>query len=363
MLGNMTKKSLEKLQAILSHEAKWRDYEFARTTQRLRKRLDNPKRFWSAARITEGIEAIHSAMADFGHFAFEQIERGPRSSEHIQIACDAVEEFWDHLNGRVPMIVWPPDGNPIAGCEEIEAEARIDIARVSRSVDGLIDQLKQARLDKPRAAKESTTDWGNLAEPPLDPLPLWLNMYQAAAWVVFRMDRAMVNLNRASLLHAEIRYSDLKQIGNLDEFELALQAGHPVAEGPFGESGSTAPVPKSAWTAMSAAPLYPDNDAPYRDIKIRRYILESAFPTLATLATRKRRSKPKLPSVQLCKWFDGLGDLQFQAQSTLYRLAVRDFPEFRVTHAEIRALTPGRLRGRKAKFKIRTSDLSPNSTS
>ena len=298
----------------------------------------------------EAIEAIHSAIAGFGRFALEQFERGPCSLDHVQIACDAVELFWDQLQGWVSIIIWPPDGKPVAGCEKIEAEAQVDIARVRRSIDGLLDQFRPRSLDKPIATSAATNDWGNLPEPPLGKLPTWLNMYQAAAWVVFRTDRAMVTIDRSSLLHCEIRFPGLEQINSLDEFEVALQAGCPVAQGSHGNSGETAPVPKSAWTSMSAAPLYPDNDAFYQDIVMRRDILVSAFPNFETLVTRERRSKPKLPSARLHAWFDRLGKLQHQAQSTLYLRAVQDFPEFRATHADIRALTPGRPRGRKAKF-------------
>lgn len=346
----MTRQSQVKLRAILSHEAEWADYEFTLTIQRLHQRFDNPVRFWSAQRIVEAIEAIHGAIADFGRFAREQFERGPCSPSHVQIACDAVESFWDQLQSWVPIIIWPPDGKPLAGYEEIEVEAQVDITRVRLSIDGLLDQLRQRGLNKPRMTNAVANDWGNLAEPPLGKVPTWLNMFQAAAWVVFRTDRAMVMLDRSSLLHCEIRFSDVEQIGSLDEFEVALRAGRPVAEGSHGNSGEIAPVPQSAWTSMSAAPLHPDNDAFYRDIAMRRDILVSAFPKRETLATRERRSKPKLPSAQLHAWFGRLGKRQQQAQSTLYLRAVDDFPESRVTHADIRALTPGRPRGRKTKF-------------
>lgn len=346
----MTRQGQVKLRAILSHEAEWADYEFTLTMQRLRQRFDNPVRFWSAQRIVEAIEAIHGAIADFGRFAREQFERGPCSPDHVQIACDAVESFWDQLQSWIPIIIWPPDGKPLAGYEEIEVETQVDITRVRLSIDGLLDQLRQRGLNKPRATNAATNDWGNLAEPPLGKLPTWLNMFQAAAWVVFRTDRAMVMLDRSSLLHCEIRFSDVEQIGSLDEFEVALRAGCPVAEGSHGNSGEIAPVPRSAWTSMSAAPLHPDNHAFYRDIAMRRDILVSAFPKRETLATRGRRSKPRLPSAKLQAWFNQLGTVQRQAQSKLYLLAARDFPEFHVTHADIRELTPNRTRGPNAKF-------------
>ena len=351
-----------KLRTILSHEAQWREYEFIGAIRRLRERLDNPCRFWSSERIVDGLNVIYGALADFVSFAQEQLECGSRSDVGVQIACDAVEAFWGYLEGWIPHIVWPPDGKPIAGHDEVGEEVQVFTARVRRMVEGGLHSFQQ--YGRERASSGSDSDeWGNMPERPLGELPTWINMYQAAAWVVFRTERALVELHRPSLLYGELRFSERPKVCELEAFETALRAGRPVCEAIRGDSGSIAAVPNSAWNSMDAVPLYPDHDAYFRNITIRRDILVSAFPSRATLKTHGRRSLMKIPKVELRNWFGQLGGRQALAQSQLYKLALVELSDFRVTHEDIRELTPDRLRGRKPKYGIRRSDLPPNSTS
>lgn len=339
-----------KLQLCLENEAEWCEHNFALRMRVLRTRLDNPVRFWSGERIIAGFDAIKAALVEFGQFALELVDRGARDPGQIEIACGALDAFWLRMQGWVPIIVWPPDGKALPGHDELNDEVNIHLEMMRRDVDARIAQIRRHAGDVSPSAGATHHGYNVLGNGPLGSLPLWLNMFQACAWVVFRTERAMAALDRASLLHCEIRFSSTPQFGSLDDLEIALQAGRPVAEG-ISKGNVTVPVPKSFWASMPIAPILPESEAAYRNVVIRRDILVSAFPKLDVLAARERRSKPKLSSAQLGDWFDGLGARQSLAQSELYRLACVDFPDSQVTHAEIRQLTPGRLRGRKAKFK------------
>ena len=340
-----------KIQFILSHELFARDLKFPTRLDGLREQLDNPVRYHSIERVQLGLQKIEHCIHDFASFAIELCEPRSVARENYQVALEAIEECWHHLIGQVPRIIWPPDGRHLPGQEEEEAEANAQLARIRRAVDSNIARCRNGANLPPRAPRPpgQIPQFGDLDEKPLGPLPRWVNMYQASAWVLYRTDRALVTLDRASLLHGEIRYSGVSEVNTLHDFETALQKGRPCASGVAGNDGIYVDIAPVAWTTMSAAPLF-SVPVPYLQIGMRRDILVAVFPAMAALSDRKHRQHPKATDKEVLAWFSGLRTTQqLAAQSELYRLAIKDLPHVRVTHEQIRILTPGRSRGRKSK--------------
>lgn len=334
--------------------------------------IGSPAQFWSGARIVKGFDLIVGAVRDFGVFALEQAELLSTVSDRYDLVEKAIEDFWVLLCEWVPIIIWPPDGAPIAGYDEIETEARLCLARGREAINSLIhfcedgrqtDRRKQPSAPNPAGDPER----GNLPEKPLGPIPLWLNMYQAAAWVCFRTERAMVTLDRASLLHTEIRYSGNGEVQTLEDFKLALKTGKPVAQGARAGDGRYETIPAATWSAFTPAPLYPADAPPYLDIRIRRDVLEVAFPAAEALVTRSRRLLPVASLASVAKWLKSLPPHEAnQSQAYLCKAANAEgnltFSGYRVTNPQIRELTPDRKRGRKAKFEKIVPQSHPNLT-
>jgi hypothetical protein len=349
-----------KLQAILKHEADVAERAFRRSIDLLPIDIGSPAQFWSGSRIVNGFDLIVGAARDFGIFVLEQSEQLSAVSDRYDLVEEAIENLWVLLCEWVPIIIWPPAGVPIAGHCEIETEAALCLARGREAINSLIhfcedgrqrDRRKQSSAPNPARDPKR----GNLPEKPLGPIPLWLNMYQAAAWVCFRTERAMVTLDRASLLHTEIRYSGNCEVQTLDDFKLALKIGKPVAQGARAEDGRYEPILAATWSAFTPAPLYPADAAPYLDIRIRRDVLEAAFPAAAALVTRSRRSLPVASLASVAEWLKSLPPHEAKrSQAYLYKAANAPenltFSGYRVIDTQIRKLTPHRKPGPTAKF-------------
>jgi hypothetical protein len=349
-----------KLRVILTHEADVAERAFRRQIDMLPVEIGSPAQFWSGARIVKGFDLIVGAVREFGIFALKQAEQLSAVSDRYDLVIEAIENLWVLLCEWVPVIIWPPDGAPIAGYDEVEAEARMLLARERGAIDSLIHFCEDGRQTDRRersSAPDPAPDpeWGNLPERPLGPIPSWLNMYQAAGWVCFRTARAMVTLDRASLLHAEIRYSGIGQVQTPEDFEAALKTGKPVAQGARAEDGVYETIPAATWSTFTPVPLYSSDAAPYRDIRIQRYVLEAAFPAAAALVTRSRRSLPVASLTSVAEWLKSLPPHEAkQSQQHLCNAANATknltFSGYKVTNAQIRELTPHRKRGPKAKF-------------
>lgn len=353
--SDTTRRDRFKLQVILNHEAEVTERVFRKLINNLPVELGNPTQFWSRARLVKGFDLIAGAVGDFGLFALDQAEQLPTVSDRYDLVESAIEDLWTLLCEWVPIITWPPYGKPIAGYAEVEAEEQLCLARARRRIDGLthfcesgrqIDRRKLCPASDPAAPPASET----YPKKPLGLIPQWLNLYQAAAWVCFRTQRAMVTLDRASLLHAEIRYSGVAEVETLDDFEAALRSGRPVATGRLAEAGSYEEIPAETWSSFPAAALYPDDAAPYRDIRMRRDVLFAVFPTLETLAKQSKRPVTTASNAFAALWFEALSiEDKKLSREALYLKANDGSLDFRITDIQIRSLTPGRKPGPKSK--------------
>jgi hypothetical protein len=118
-----------KLRVILTHEADVAERAFRRQIDMLPVEIGSPAQFWSGARIVKGFDLIVGAVREFGIFALKQAEQLSAVSDRYDLVIEAIENLWVLLCEWVPVIIWPPDGARIAGYDEVEAEARMFLAR------------------------------------------------------------------------------------------------------------------------------------------------------------------------------------------------------------------------------------------
>lgn len=108
-------------------------------------------------------------------------------------------------------------------------------------------------------------------------LPLWLNMYQLCAWVIYRDPAIVAKAGEWDGLAGQKFYGDKATIGCYAPLRRALQSGELVAHGAK-RGDSFTPIPPVEWTRLRIAPFDMAHQSPYVAIQVSRADAEAMFP-------------------------------------------------------------------------------------
>lgn len=130
-------------------------------------------------------------------------------------------------------------------------------------------------------------------------LPVWLNMYQLAAWVLYRDPAIVAKAGDWYGLAGQNMYGTEPKLGGYAHLERALQAGELVAHGAK-RGESFAAIPPVEWTRLRIAPLDMAHQWPYVSIQVSRADAETLFPAagarpIRTAAVGPRRRPGRTP--------------------------------------------------------------------
>lgn len=123
-------------------------------------------------------------------------------------------------------------------------------------------------------------------------LPIWLNMYQLTAWVLYRDPAIVAKAVDWYGLAGQNMYGTDPKVSGYAPLEKALQSGELIAQGAK-RGESFAAIPAVEWTRLRIAPLDMAHQWPYVSIQVSRADAEALFAPAGSQPTRVAEASPK----------------------------------------------------------------------